>query len=299
VAKNKGKFGKGKSEIEETDEFVSGVGRLAQKLKPHALRLTLLVVTVALVMVGFAAYNWYGERKAAAATNAYAKVAALAQTPVVEGTEEEPAVTEKDVDGNVLSFASKQERAEAALAAAAALRSEYGSRGPIESVRMVTANQLLVLGRYDEAASEFSAYAQSSTALPGLRLVALEGVGYALEAKAAAIEDANARQGGLEAALEAFKNMQTKKDGPKYDQSLYHQARILTVLNRQDEAVAMFKQILTDNPDTDLKVDNPACRRLHAAHRQTCRCDEQRRWRRRRATSDVAVLEVCRHRPLG
>jgi len=80
-------------------------------------------------------------------------------------------------------------------------------------------------------------------------------VGYALEAKAAAMEDVKAREGGLEAALAAFKNMQTAKDGPSYDQSLYHQARILSVLNRRDEAVALFKQILAEKPDTTLKVE--------------------------------------------
>ena len=39
--KNKGTFGKGKSTVEEKDEFVSGVARIAMVLKPYALRIAL------------------------------------------------------------------------------------------------------------------------------------------------------------------------------------------------------------------------------------------------------------------
>ncbi len=37
--KNKGNFGKGKTQVEEQDEFVSGVQRFAAKLSPYKWRL--------------------------------------------------------------------------------------------------------------------------------------------------------------------------------------------------------------------------------------------------------------------
>lgn len=81
---------------------------------------------------------------------------------------------------------------------------------------------------------------------------ALEGVGYALEAKAMANEEASARQSGLEAALRAFTDLQPSEGGPMRDYALYHQGRVLVAMGKQDEGVAKFRQLLSELPDSGL-----------------------------------------------
>jgi hypothetical protein len=78
--KNKGKFGRGKNtEIPETDEFISGVDRILRALKPHALRIGIFFGVVAVIVVSFTVWKWWGQRKSAAATAMYAQAVGLAQ----------------------------------------------------------------------------------------------------------------------------------------------------------------------------------------------------------------------------
>ena len=99
------------------------------------------------------------------------------------------------------------------------------------------------------------AEAAASKAPEPLRLTAMEGVGYSLEAKALANEDASAQQSGLQAALQAFEQLQPNKDGAMRDYSLYHQGRILIAMGKVDEGVAKFKELTAEQPDSELTED--------------------------------------------
>jgi TolA-binding protein len=68
-------------------------------------------------------------------------------------------------------------------------------------------------------------------------------------------KDAKARQAGLEKTLQAFRDMQPQADGPRHDEALYHQARILAELGRKEEARKLLEQIRTDHPNSSLRQD--------------------------------------------
>jgi acetyl-CoA carboxylase carboxyltransferase component len=85
-----------------------------------------------------------------------------------------------------------------------------------------------------------------------LRILAREGLGYALEAHAIEAADVPARKAGLEAALDAFAAIQPEDDGLYRDYALYHQARVLAVLDRRDEAVARYHEVLDKLPQSPL-----------------------------------------------
>jgi hypothetical protein len=85
-----------------------------------------------------------------------------------------------------------------------------------------------------------------------------EGIGIALEAKAAAEKDAAARNKLLEEALTAYQRMQPDEKGPRRAYALYHQGRILDErnLNRKAEAKAAYEkanELLTAEPRHELK----------------------------------------------
>ena len=67
-------------------------------------------------------------------------------------------------------------------------------------------------------------------------------------------EDASERQAGLGEALQAFANLQPAEGGPMRDYALYHQGRLLVAMGKNDEGVAKFRQVLTEQPDSPLKV---------------------------------------------
>ena len=48
--------------------------------------------------------------------------------------------------------------------------------------------------------------------------------------------------------MSAYQQMQSDPSKPGYKRSLYHQGRILAALERSDEAIAMFREVLAKDP---------------------------------------------------
>jgi tetratricopeptide (TPR) repeat protein len=239
VSKNKGKFGRARPEIAKTDEFLTGMDRLVNALKPHAVKIGVGIAAIAILSIGYAAYSGHTKRKDARATVYYAEAVRLASLPIREAPLE-PRTTEPDV---VTSFPNREAQVSAALSKLEALQDRHGSSGVARQALLLHADLLMDAGRHDEAARIYSDYARSD-GQPMLRLLAREGFAYALEARALATEDAAARQEGLAAALEAFVAMQPEAEGPMHDRALYHQGRLLAALGRRDEALETYRKVL-------------------------------------------------------
>lgn len=253
--KNKGKFGRGKpSDIPETDEFISGVDRVVRALKPHAIKLAVFLGVIAVIVVSFSVWQWWGQRKASAATRLYAQAVALSQVRVSEQAPEPDARVPPDPRNLPRHFPTRADRAKAVLAALDELDAKSGKTGVAQQGRLLAAAQLLELGRHADAADRYRGYLKASGS-PELAFTAREGLAYALEGKAVAEKDAAARQAGLEKALAAFEKLEPSATGPRLDQALFHQARILGELGRIDEAVERFEKILSDHPSSSLKED--------------------------------------------
>ncbi len=245
--KNKGKFGQGKPKIEEEDEFVSGVSRVAEKLRPYAVRIAIVGGIVAIGLIIFSTYRWWHQRKDSRATELYAEAMEVSKREIV--AEDAPDMVEpgEALPDRGVTYKSTGERNEAVLALLDKLSSEYGSTGVARQGRLIEGITLLDSGRYDDAIARLSSYAKSSAPLM-LRLIAREGIGYALEAKAMAEESAEAREAGLRQALAAFEAIQVKDDGPRRDYALYHQGRMLATLEERDKAIEIFNKILAIEP---------------------------------------------------
>ncbi|WP_428264034.1 tetratricopeptide repeat protein [Haliangium sp.] len=254
--KNKGKFGKGKSEVELEDEFVSGVAQVAEKLKPHMKVIIALSTVMLLAMTGFYVAKYLGERAEAQATELYREAIAAAQRPVVPAVEgEDEAETEDPADDRLPKpFRSRDARFEAILSPLETLRSEHGSTDTGHAARLLHASTLYDAGRYDEAAEMYRAILADDPD-PTRAGMAREGLGYAQEAAALAQENQDARAQGLEQALATFRSIQTDDEGPGRELALYHEGRILATLGRRDEAKAALEKAAEIAPDSPLRPD--------------------------------------------
>jgi hypothetical protein len=258
--KNKGKFGKGAPAVPEVqDEFVSGVNRTLMWLKPHAFRLALAAGGVVIVLLAWTTWSWWTERKETKATALLAEAVELSRRPVMpppppppepkEGEEPPPAPPPPDPQ----SFPSTKARADAALVPLQKLRDDFGDIGVAKRARLLHAGLLLDAERYDDAIALYRATAEDG---PGdLRVLAREGIGYAIEARALASADAAARDAGLKEALAAFAAVQDDPKGPHRGYALYHQGRIKAKLGDKDAAIALFKEVLGADVDSALRKD--------------------------------------------
>ena len=78
--KNKGKFGKGKSQVEEQDEFVSGVQRIAQKLSPYKWRILTFAGIVVIGVGGISGFRHCKNVKAENATEIHGRLGSSVST---------------------------------------------------------------------------------------------------------------------------------------------------------------------------------------------------------------------------
>ncbi len=228
---------------DEPDEFVAGVVSTADKLRPHAFKIGILVGLFVIATIGITTYQWMNKRKQKRATDAFASALKLAQAKIEDSAAEKPAPNTSPPDS--MAFASRAARADAVIGA---LSKADALSVPTEVVR---GNAFMELGRFEEAARSFSAAAKS---LPlEAATAARAAVGYAYEAKAEATKDPATREQILGEALAAFRAIQTDENGVDRDASIFHEARILAVLGKRDEARATYQKLLDNYADSLLR----------------------------------------------
>ena len=238
MAKNKGQFGKGKPHVEPEDEFVSGVNRVLGKLKPFAKQLLIGGAVILIAVFAAVGYNMIQQRKQAHATALYDQAVVIYQQSVMSAEEADDSLAARA--GKVLELLDE-------------LQAEYGSTDIAKRALLLHAGALYDAGRFDDAAAMYRRAAATDIS-EQQKAIAREGIGYALEARALAATDPNARKQGLEQALAAFEKVQTKDDGVYRDYALYHQARVLQTLERTDEAVSLYNKVLDTQPTTALRA---------------------------------------------
>lgn len=244
MAKNKGTYGKAKSDVEVEDEFIASAGKVATTLSPHRKKLIVMLSVVLVVAIAAATWDWYQQKQTRKLTAELDGVIKVAYAPIA-GAEE---VAAKG------AFPSGEARDRAVLASLAKV-SGSGSASALAG-KLLEADSLMNTGKYDEAMAAYRAFLHAKVP-EELRLSAREGIGYALEAKALAQEDAKSRSVGLEEALVAFGQMQPDVASPGHKRALYHEGRILASLDRRDDAIAKFRAILDSDPGSlEAEVEN-------------------------------------------
>jgi len=216
------------------------------RIRPYIKQILIGCLAVAVIASVIAIVHWFGERKQIAATEKLERVLEVAQQPI-RGKDDKP-------DPKKPSFADTKERAAAVLDAIA----KQGTEAAGAAFR---GGQLLDAGKPDEAITEYKKGVADKT-IEGV--LCREGLGLALEAKAAAEKDPAVRQKGLEEARDAFTTMQPDEAGPRHVYALYHQARLQALLGKRSEAKALFEKAKAANTDADHEIADLIEKRLAA-----------------------------------
>lgn len=194
------------------------------RILPHLKQIIIGIVAASVVLVVVFAIRWFRERRQVSATEKLGQILDVARAPI-RGKDEKP-------DPKAPSFASVKERGAAVLDAIAKQGTEIAGAA-------FRGGQLLDAGKLDEAITEYRKGTADKT-IEGV--LCREGLGLALEAKAAAEKEPAARQKGLEDALAAFVAMQPDEAGPRRGYALYHQARIQQQLGKRADAKTLFEK---------------------------------------------------------
>jgi len=219
-----------KKELRAPDAFqrVGGVARrwLEQR---RMLALVAAILVVVGAMVAAVVSSLASRREQQAARNLGAALKAL-DRPVGEpipGDDQKP-------------YASQSEKDQALVAGLTPFRTEYSGTLPAATAALPLGEAELRLARPDEALPRFVDFLGRSPSSQILRVSALEGEGYALEAK-----------GELDRALDAFERMSREDAGGFLaGMGLYHRARILVLQGKKQDAAQAFQELITAKPGT-------------------------------------------------
>jgi tetratricopeptide (TPR) repeat protein len=207
------------------------------RILPHMKQILIGIAVLAVVLIVVFTVRWLRQRSEESATTKLDKVLEVAREPV----------RGKDVPPNPKqpSFANVKERSAAVLDVLAKQDTDAGGHA-------FRGGQLIDAGKVDEAIAEYRQGVADRT-IEGV--LCREGLGLALEAKAAALKDAAARQKGLEEALAEFVAAQPDEAGPRRAYALYHQGRMQQLLGKRADARALFAKAKEVGKDDHELID--------------------------------------------
>lgn len=217
-----------------------GGDSILDRLMPHVKKIAIGAGAIAVVLTGVFGFRWWRDRARGKTTTQLTRALDVAAREV-----EKPDPNAKPDPDKKPTFPTYQDRANAVVAEL--------DRGAADVTSAVYKGSLLLdAGKLDEAAAAFRSAAGRND-LQGV--LAREGLGYVEEAKARAATDATQRQQHLEAALAAFRAVQPADTGLHKDHALYHEGRILEIMQKNDEAIAAYEKALEVAPESDLETE--------------------------------------------
>lgn len=195
-------------------------------------------VVVAALGVGLiaAVISWMGNRAEARAAKDLGAALMVLDRPVVNAGEAQLQPT----DGSEPPFKTEKEKNEAVVKSLTDFREKNKGTRPAATAALPLAKAEYRLGNYDAALAAYADVLKEAPKNDPLRVSALEGQGYTYEA-----------QGKYAEAAQAFEQM-GKDDAGGYLAGMgqYHQARMLILQNKKDEAAKVLAEIPEKFPNT-------------------------------------------------
>lgn len=222
-------------ELRQPDTFQAAGLEAQTWLSQHQKSVAAVVGVLLLGGLIAAIVHWMGERADARAAKELGAALAVLDRPVVAS-----AADLQPTDGSKPPFKSQQEQDEALVKSLTEFRSKNGGTHSAATAALPLAKAQYRLGKYDDALVAFGEFLKQAPKNDPLRVSALEGQGYTYEA-----------QGKTAEAAQAFGEM-AKEDAGGYLAGMgqYHQARMLILQDKKDEAAKLLVEIPEKNPNT-------------------------------------------------
>jgi tetratricopeptide (TPR) repeat protein len=213
---------------------------IADRLMPHVKKIAVGMGVIAVILLVVFGFRWWKDRARQKRTVQLARAMDVAARDVEKP---DPANPPDPAIPPPPTFPTHKDRATAVLA-----EIDRGAQDVTSAV--YRGSVMLDAGNLDGAAAAF----QSAAGRKDLEgVLAREGLGFVAEARAQAATDAAQKKQHLEAALAAFRAVQTDDAGLHRDYALYHEGRILAWMERKDEAIAALEKALEVVPESELE----------------------------------------------
>lgn len=224
-----------RKELKAPDAFQQTGAQAATWLESHTKPVLFTVVGLLLLSGGVAVASYFSGRADEQAAKKLGETLKILERPV-----ETAGPNFEQTPSAEPAFKSAQEKDQAIVQALTTFRNEHKNTKSATAAALLVAQAELRLGNHDQAATAYNEYLKSAPKDEPLRATALEGLGYAHEAK-----------GELDKALEAFERL--NKDAPKEfytGMGLYHRARVMALQGKKEEAAKAFSELAAQHPNS-------------------------------------------------
>jgi TolA-binding protein len=220
------------------NDFVANATRVIAVIDEHRGQATVIGVA-ALVILALAGGTWYWRSHTADEAGALLGVAqATAQATIA------PASTLPGVGQPAGTFPTEQARTEAAIKAFQAVVDQYPSTAAGMAAEYNVASNLMVLGKFDEAATAFRRVAAGSASAV-YKTMAEVGAAQAL-----------ASAGKYDDAIKAYTDLSAERNSPlPVDALLMQLAQTDVKAGKTTDARATFKRVVDEFPDSEYVSD--------------------------------------------
>lgn len=216
------------------DAFQVVGGEASSWMMKHERKVIVGAAAILVLAGGVAVASYLGDRSQAKASQALGTSLKTLAAPIAGSPEAEMAPPDE------ATYPSAQARDEAIVENLAGFRDAFSGTLSAKTATVAQAQALYRLGRHAEAQKAFEDFLSSAPKGSPLRLSALEGLGYSLEA-----------QGQKDAALKAFGDLQAEATGAFLPgMGDFHRARLLAAEGKQDEAAKAFRAVADAHPRT-------------------------------------------------
>ncbi len=235
----------------DADPLIERTAKIGEWAKKNQTAVQIVAALVAVGLLGFAGFLYFGHKRETEASVLLAKAVADERARVGD--------TKDDDESAGPAFKTYEARREAALAKYREVQSKYASTGAAILSRLAEGSLLLDKREPDGALSAFqdvkgSALAQADVEV---RCRALEGIGFAYELKAQ--QNAGEAAKHQDDALKAYKELENTDVRGFKEAAMYHQARVLMDKGENDKAKETLLSLKTrlEKPDDALMQGIP------------------------------------------
>lgn len=241
-----------RKELSQPDEFVSLSFRAWELVRSHAAPIAVGIAATGIVLIAGGVWKNFSGKRDVEATKDLTEALEISAQPLL-GEGESPAnesapENAPDSAANDAAAADKPRFRTAKERAAEVIKAidETQQKSPKvgRAALLVRASALMDLERVDEAVSKYRLFLDEAAQSDPLRVIAYEGLGYALEKK-----------GDLEKARIEFRAMAPAEDSPLRDRALWHEGRLLQKLGKKEDARRAFQMILDKFASSPLRDD--------------------------------------------
>ena len=224
-----------RKELKQPDAFQKSGAEAGAWVHERQKMVAMAVGAVLVVGFGVSLLVWLAGRSEVAASKDLGAALKVMGRPVEAGEK-----SEAPEPGKEPAFKTEKEKDEAIAKSLAEFRTRAGSSKAAATAALPLAQASFRLGRYDDALKAYDDYLKQVAPDDPLRATALEGQGYAHEAK-----------GELDQAIAAFDQLaRDNKTEFLSGMGLYHRARILILQGKKEEAAKQLSEIPAAAPNS-------------------------------------------------